>query len=178
MLPTILSIMPGTKVGEPAVSLSAAHDFDFMIGSWRIHNYFLKGRLRGSTEWIEYDAEYDLRLLLSGLGNIDRYKAVREGRTIDGMTLRLFNPATGEWSLYWADNVRTGILQPPMLGKFRGDVGEFFGVEEVEGKKVLCRLRWLRGNPRSPQWEQAFSADGGKTWETNWIMTFTREEQK
>ncbi|PYX87871.1 MAG: hypothetical protein DMG68_10280, partial [Acidobacteria bacterium] len=80
--------------------------------------------------------------------------------------------------LYWADNVRAGILQPPMLGKFRGDVGEFFGVEEVEGKKVLCRLRWLRGNPRSPQWEQAFSADGGKTWETNWIMTFTREEQK
>ena len=117
-------------------------------------------------------------MLLSGLGNIDRYKAVREGRTIDGMTLRLFNPASGEWSHYWADNVRTGILQPPMLGKFRGDVGEFFGVEEVEGKKVLCRLRWLRGNPRSPQWEQAFSADGGKTWETNWIMTFTREEQK
>ena len=162
-----------------APSLPAAvHDFDFMVGSWRIHNHFLKGRLRGSTEWIEYEAQYDLQLLLDGLGNIDRYKAVREGETVNGMTLRLFNPETEEWSLYWADNIRAGILQPPMVGKFQGDVGEFFGDEEVDGKKVLGRFRWLRGNPESPQWEQAFSGDGGKTWETNWIMTFTREEKR
>lgn len=157
---------------------AAVHDFDFMVGSWKIHNHFLEGRLRGSTTWIEYDAQYDLQLLLDGLGNIDRYTAVGEGHTINGMTLRLFNPSTGEWSLYWADNVRAGILQPPMIGKFHGDVGEFFGDEEVNGKKVLCRFRWLRGNLNSPQWEQAFSADGGKTWETNWIMVFTREEGK
>lgn len=175
---TFLLVTAMTASTQVTTLPAAVHDFDFMVGSWRIHNHFLKGRLRGSTEWIEYDAQYDLQLLLDGLGNIDRYKAVRDGKTINGMTLRLFNPETGEWSLYWADNIRAGILQPPMVGKFHGDVGEFFGPEEVDGKPVLCRFRWLKGNLNSPQWEQAFSADGGKTWETNWIMTFTREEKR
>ncbi|PYX95164.1 MAG: hypothetical protein DMG63_19470 [Acidobacteria bacterium] len=73
---------------------------------------------------------------------------------------------------------KTGILQTPMVGKFRGDEGEFFGNEEVDGRKVLCRFRWTRTNPDSPKWEQAFSNDGGKTWETNWIVTFTRGKQR
>lgn len=142
-------------------------DFDFFIGSWKIHNRFLKGRLRGSTEWIEFDATSVVQHVLGGLGNFDQYKA----KGVEGMTLRLFNPATGDWSIYWADNVRPGSLQPPMIGRFSGDTGEFFGDEEVDGRKVLCRFLWTRSD--SPRWEQAFSDDGGKTWETNWIMTFT-----
>jgi hypothetical protein len=150
-------------------------DFDFLVGSWKCHNRYLKGRLCGSTEWIEFEAVNELKLVLNGLGNVDSYKAVRNGEPIEGFTLRLFNPATDEWSIYWADTVRAGILQPPMIGKFNGDLGEFFGDEEVDGKKVLCRFRWHKGNGTSPKWEQAFSTDGGETWETNWIMTFTRE---
>lgn len=151
-------------------------DFDFFIGSWKIHNRYLQGRLRGSTEWIEFDAGLEVQHVLGGLGNVDRFAATRDGKAIEGMTLRLFNPATGEWSLYWADTVRAGILQPPMIGKFNGDAGEFFGDEEVDGRKVLCRFRWTRG--AAPTWEQAFSNDEGKTWETNWIMTFTRQENR
>jgi hypothetical protein len=110
---------------------------------------------------------------LNGLGNLDRYRAVRDGESIEGVTLRLFNPATGEWSIHWADTVRAGTLLPPMVGRFVG-VGQFFGDEMVDGKKVLCRFLWTRNKTGSPQWEQAFSDDGGKTWETNWIMMLTQ----
>jgi hypothetical protein len=151
-----------------------SHDFDFLIGSWKVHNRFLNGRLRGSSEWIEFEASSEVQPVLNGMGNLDRYSTVRDGKAIEGMTLRLFNPATGEWSIYWADTVRAGILQPPMIGKFQDGEGEFFGDEEVDGKKALCRFRWTGANGGPPQWEQSFSADGGQTWETNWIMTFTR----
>jgi hypothetical protein len=153
---------------------ASKHDFDFLHGSWNVHNRYLRGRLRHSTEWVEFDALSEVQPLLDGLGQLDRYRAVRDGSAIEGITLRLFNPATGEWSLHWADTVNPGVLLPPMVGGFNGEVGEFFGDEFVDGRKVLCRFCWTRTNPDSPRWEQAFSDDGGKSWETNWIMTFTR----
>jgi hypothetical protein len=112
--------------------------------------------------------------LLNGLGQLDCYSAVRDGSPVEGITLRLFNPATGEWSLHWADTARAGVLLPPMVGRFKGNVGEFFGEETVDGKRVLCRFHWTRTTDGSPRWKQAFSDDGGKTWEINWIMTFSR----
>jgi len=88
--------------------------------------------------------------------------------------VRPFTPETGEWSIYWADTRRAGTFLSPMVGRFIGHSGEFYGDEKVEGKKILCRFLWSRLTNDQPQWEQAFSADGGKTWETNWVMTFTR----
>jgi hypothetical protein len=155
--------MPATK-----------HDFDFLHGSWTIHNRYLKERLKGSSEWIEFEARGDVEPLLDGFGQIDRYSTVRDGSRVEGITLRLFNPDKGEWSLYWADTVRTGVLLPPMVGRFTGGLGEFFGDETVDGRVVLCRFHWTRMPDGSPRWEQAFSANGGKTWETNWVMTFRR----
>jgi hypothetical protein len=153
---------------------STKHDFDFLHGSWAIHNRYLKDRLKHCTEWIEFEAQGDVEPLLDNLGQIDRYRALRNGSPVEGITLRLFNPATGEWSLYWADTVRAGVLQPPMVGRFDGDLGEFFGDETVDGRRVLCRFHWIRSPENRPRWEQAFSDDGGKTWEMNWVMTFTR----
>ena len=176
-VPTVLDLEPTSRslLGDGGHAARASkHDFDFLHGSWNVHNRYLKGRLRRSTEWIEFDAHSDVQPLLEGLGQLDRYRAVRDGSAIEGVTLRLFNPATGEWSLHWADTVNPGVLLPPMVGRFNGDGGEFFGDEFVDGKKILCRFYWTRTNPDSPSWEQAFSEDGGKTWETNWIMTFTR----
>jgi len=149
-------------------------DFDFLFGSWLVHNRYLKGRLRHSTDWIEFEARADVQPLLGGLGNLDRISFVRQGEAVEGVTVRLFNPSTGDWSIHWADTVAPGVLQPPMVGKFLGDVGEFFGDEHVDGRKVLCRFLWTRAGDRAPRWEQAFSEDGGTTWETNWVMTFTR----
>jgi hypothetical protein len=158
----------------PNAARATKHDFDFLFGSWKVHNRYLKQRLRQSTEWIEFDARSEVQPLLDGFGHLDRFSAVRDGEPFEGMTLRLFNPETGEWTLHWADTLRARTLLPPMTGRFIGDLGEFFGDEAVDGRPVLCRFRWTRSSSGSPRWEQAFSDDGGVTWETNWIMTFTR----
>ena len=160
--------------GGPKAARATKHDFDFLFGSWNVHNRYLKGRLCHSTEWMEFDARSHAEPLLDGFGHLDRYKAVRDGSPLEGITLRLFDPATGEWSIHWADTVRARTLLPPTIGRFIGGVGEFYGDETVNGKKALCRFLWTRPMTNSPQWEQAFSEDDGKTWETNWIMTFTR----
>ncbi len=104
-------------------------------------------RMRHCTEWIEFDAHSDVQPLLNSLGQLDRYAAIRDGNAIEGVTLRLFNPATGEWSLHWTDTVNPGVLLPPMVGRFTGDVGEFFGDELVDTRRVLCRFDWTRTNP-------------------------------
>jgi hypothetical protein len=153
---------------------STKHDFDFLHGSWNVRNRYLRERLKHSDDWIEFDARADVEPLLDGFGQLDRYRTVRDGSPVEGITLRLFNPVTGEWSLHWADTVRVGVLLPPMVGRFNGNVGEFLGDETADGRLVLCRFHWIRTLDGSPRWEQAFSDDGGKTWETNWIMTFTR----
>jgi NIPSNAP len=176
-IPTLLDLEPTSRswLGRgPHAARASKHDFDFLHGSWNIHNRYLKDRLKGSSEWIEFDARSDTEPLLDGFGQIDRYVATRNGSHIEGVTLRLFNPTTGEWSLHWTDTVRTGELLPPMVGRFIGGLGEFFGDEMVDGKPVSCRFHWSRTADGSPRWEQAFSDDGGKTWETNWVMTFTR----
>jgi NIPSNAP len=168
--PTARSILGGGA----AAARASKHDFDFLFGSWNVHNRYLKERLRHSTEWAEFDARSQVEPLLDGFGHLDRYSAVRDGSPFEGITLRLFDPATGEWSIHWADTAHARTLLPPMVGRFTSGVGEFHGDEMVEGKKVACRFRWTRPTATSAQWEQAFSDDGGKTWETNWIMTFTR----
>jgi hypothetical protein len=149
------------------------HDFDFLFGSWNIHNQCLKARLCHSTEWTEFEAQSTVEPLLDGFGHLDCYRSIREGKPFEGITLRLFNPETGEWTIYWADTARARTLLPPMVGTFVGDVADFYGDEMVDRKRVRCRFRWTR-NTSAPRWEQAFSDDDGKTWETNWIMTFTR----
>jgi hypothetical protein len=173
---SLLELEPTSRsvLGRGAAAARASkHDFDFLFGSWKVHNRYLNGRLRQSTEWLEFDARSDVRPLLDGFGHLDCYSTVRGGEAFEGITLRLFDPATGEWLIHWADSRRAHRLLPPMAGRFTGDVGEFFGDETVDGTDVLCRFLWTR-TAGLPRWEQAFSDDGGTTWETNWIMTFTR----
>jgi hypothetical protein len=174
---SLLELEPTSRSGlgdGPKAARATKHDFDFLFGSWTVHNRYLKGRLRHSSEWVEFDAQSHVEPLLDGFGHLDRMTAVRDGSPFEGITLRLFDPTTGEWSIHWADTGRARTLLPPVVGRFSGGVGEFFGDETVDGKKVLCRFLWTRPTTSSAQWEQAFSEDGGKTWETNWIMTFTR----
>jgi hypothetical protein len=166
---------PRSTLGDgPRAARGTKDDFDFLFGSWKVHNRYLRNRLQHSNDWMEFDAQVEAQPVLNGLGNVHRYRATRDGKQVEGVTLRLFDPSTGEWSIHWADTVRPGTLLPPMIGRFHGDLGEFFGEETVDGQKVNCRFLWTRRDPNSPRWEQAFSDDGGKTWETNWIMTFSR----
>jgi NIPSNAP len=160
--------------GGAAAARASKHDFDFLFGAWTIRNRFLTRRLQQSTEWFEFDATSEVTPLLDGFGHLDRYFAMRDGAPFEGVTLRLFDPATGQWSIHWADTARAGRLLPPMVGRFIGGVGEFYGDEAVDGRPVRCRFRWTRPTAESARWEQAFSEGGGTTWETNWIMSFTR----
>ncbi len=150
------------------------HDFDFLMGGWRIHNRRLARRLEGCVEWQEFEATQEARPVLGGLGNVDRFTATfPDGRPIEGMTLRIFNPTTQLWSLYWVDD-RGCELQPPLVGRFEAGRGEFSGDDTFKGKPIRVLFRWTVLGPNAARWEQAFSPDGGKSWETNWEMTMTR----
>ncbi|MGH3023744.1 MAG: hypothetical protein ACRDNI_08830 [Gaiellaceae bacterium] len=152
---------------------STARDFDFWIGSWNVHNRWLRERLAGSDEWEEFEATSVARLLLDGLGNEDEFRTDHAGGFI-GMSFRFFDPNTKQWSIYWADSRRPGVLDPPVFGSFAGDVGVFEGKDTYAGRPIHVRFTWSGITTSTPRWEQAFSDDNGTTWETNWVMEFTR----
>ena len=135
--------------------------------------HVLKGRLCGSTEWEEFDAVGEARFLPGGLGNIDHFIAEQWRPGFVGMTVRLFDRDSEWWSIYWASTNR-GIFDPPVTGRFTDGVGTFDGDDEHDGRPVRVRFIWTHETPDTARWEQSFSADGGATWETNWIMDMTR----
>jgi hypothetical protein len=150
-------------------------DFDFLIGRWNVHHRRLRERLKGSTAWEEFVGTSIARPLLGGLGNIDENIMERASGRLEGVSMRLYNPLSRQWSIYWADNVSL-VLQPPMIGGFVQGRGEFYDQELFEGRAIFCRFIWSDITETACRWEQAFSADGGISWETNWIMEFTRQE--
>jgi hypothetical protein len=152
------------------------HDFDFLHGDWTIHNRRLAERLRGCTEWRAFEARAACGPVLGGLGNVDDFRTTfPDGRPFEGMSLRLFNPSTGLWSIYWADD-RGCQLLPPVTGRFTNGRGEFFGDDTHEGTPIQLVFHWDDTDTGTPRWSQSFSADGGSTWEKNWEMFFTRRE--
>jgi hypothetical protein len=150
-------------------------DFDFFMGKWKVHHRRLRERLKGSTSWEEFEGTSVAHKILGGLGNFDENVMERESGRMEGVTLRLYNSVSGQWSIYWADGV-TGILQTPMVGGFENGRGEFYDQEIFEGRAILSRFIWSNISETTCRWEQAFSTDGGKTWETNWVMDNTRLE--
>lgn len=160
------------RSGTDAAAHDGSHDFDFWFGRWRVANERLKERLVGSAEWEHFEATQECQPILGGIGNVDDFKTDWGGGFV-GMTLRLFDRARREWSIYWASN-RDGRLQPPVVGRFENGVGIFFGRDLHEGKPVRVRFLWSHDAPHSALWQQAFSADEGASWETNWIMRMTR----
>ena len=149
------------------------NDFDFLIGTWKVHHRRLKERLQGSTEWEEFDGDTVDRKMLNGIGNLDENILHRKTGSIHAISLRLFNPEAKEWSIYWSTD-QTGMLDVPMVGGFKDGIGEFYSQEVWEGQHIYNRFIWSKITQNSCQWEQAFSIDGGKTWETNWVMEFER----
>lgn len=150
-----------------------ARDFDFWIGRWAVRNRMLRERLAGSDEWDEFDATVEARLILDGLGNEDEFQTDYAGG-FTGMSFRFFDPVRKRWSIYWADSRRPGVLDAPVFGAFDGDVGVFEGPDTFERRPILMRFTWTGVTTSTPRWEQAFSEDGGETWETNWIMDLAR----
>ena len=156
---------------------STAEDFDFWMGTWKVHNRRLKRRLAGSDDWEEFEATSIARPLFGGLANEDEFHTDFDGG-YQGMSFRFFDSETKQWSIYWADSRRLGVLDPPVIGAFDGDVGVFEGEDVFNGRPILVRFTWSRVTTESPRWEQAFSDDGGRTWETNMVADFTRIEDE
>ena len=157
---------------EPSET-SNAHDFDFWMGSWEQRNRRRREWLADSDEWIEFGSRSVAWPILDGLGNTDEFRTDFDGGFI-GMSFRFFDLETRLWSIYWADSRHPGVLDPPVIGSFTGDVGVFECPDMFKGEPVLVRYTWSRTSTPTPRWEQAFSPDGGETWETNWIMDATR----
>jgi hypothetical protein len=148
-------------------------DFDFYVGTWKIHNRRLRKALAGCTEWYEFEATGRARRVLEGVGNFDEYEAPGEG--LVGVTLRIYDAERDEWLLYWA-GANGGPLGAPQVGRIENGRGDFYADDVWQGKPIRVVYRWSDITRTSARWEQAFSTDGGSTWETNWIMESTRVE--
>src|SRR5262245_15545833 len=149
-------------------------DFDFEIGAWKAHVSRLDRPLTGSSVWLDYEGTSVVRKVWDGRANLGELEVEGPGSRIEGLTLRLFNARAGQWNVTWA-NSREGVLdRATMFGGFTNGTGEFFGLDSLDGRAIYVRFVFSNITPTSFRFEQAFSADGGKTWEVNWKATFTR----
>lgn len=164
------AISPEGELIITASKTSSQQDFNFLAGKWTMDNKRLKCRLNNCTEWIEYEStDENFGSLLNGLANLDIYRTrfnMVNDKPYEGLTLRLFNPQTKLWSLYWVDS-NLGILDPPVVGSFEGSIGTFYCKDVFEGKPILVMFKWDKTDPDHPVWSQAFSEDNGVTWEMN-----------
>ena len=151
-----------------------AHDFDFLIGHWRVHHWRLKDRLANSHEWVEFEGTSSLVMTMDGKGTMDDNYIGLPGGPYRAMGIRGYDPKTQTWAIWWLDARNPHTIEPPVIGNFQNGVGTFEGDDTFGGKPIKVRFTWSRITPTSAHWEQAFSADGGKSWETNWRMDFER----
>lgn len=171
--PSALSVSSDGKLAITASETSSQDDFDYLVDKWIIRNRTLKAPLAGSEEWDEFDATQECHQILLGLGNFDIFHTELAGKPFEGLTMRLFDPKTRLWTIYWADSDAMK-LDDGKVGSFDGDEGDFFGREVVAGKDVIVRFHWDKRNPKAPIYSRAFSADAGRTWEWNWYSNFSR----
>jgi hypothetical protein len=162
-------------VRSAASSVDETHDFDFFVGHWRVHHRRLKQWLANSKEWVDFQGTTETQLLMGGLGNLDDNVLEVPSGTYRAVTLRSFDPTSRQWSIWWLDSRSPkGPLDPPVRGSFHDGVGTFYAENTLNGKSIRVRFVWSHITPTSCQWEQAYSPDAGVTWETNWVMQFTR----
>lgn len=163
-----------TLTMTPSARQSGAADFDFFVGSWRVTHRRLKNRLAASHEWVEFAGTAVMQKTMDGLGNMDDNLLELPGETYRAVTLRSFDPSAKRWSIWWLDGRDPGTIGAPMVGRFERGVGTFYADDTFNGQPIRVRFLWTLPRPDHPRWEQAFSADGGVTWETNWTMDFAR----
>ena len=149
-------------------------DFDFMIGSWHVSHRRLNARLQGCNDWTEFRGTSSTRTILGGFGNVEENVLQFPDGDVRAAAIRSYDPKTRSWAIWWLDRRAPHCLDTPVVGSFSGTVGTFLANDVLDGRPIRVRFLW-RTNPGSnPTWEQAFSADGGTTWETNWTMEFER----
>ena len=159
---------------DEAMLAARSHDWDWFVGRWSVRHRRLKERLANSSTWEEFDGACTMWLTLNGLGNVDDNLLYLPEGTYRAMTVRAYDQAKQQWAIWWFDGRNPTALEPPMLGGFADGVGKFLADDLFKGKPIRVRFLWTDLATASPRWEQAFSPDDGKTWETNWVMKFVR----
>jgi hypothetical protein len=156
------------------MTTNGAAGFDFLLGSWSVHNRkILDNTDRTCAEWIEFDAHSEVVPILLGAGNLERMIVAEppDGDPFEGVSLRIFEPDTDTWSIWWSSTRSPGKLEIPVQGRFDEESGLFECDDIVGGEPVKTRFEWSKGP--SPRWQQSFSYDDGNTWSVNWVMTFS-----
>ena len=154
-----------------AISRSSQNDFDFLHGNWTVSHQRLRRRLAECQDWDRFDGTSRTTPTLNGSGNIEDNFINLPGQPHPAVALRSYDSATGQWAIWWLDGRVPHQLDVPVKGGFDGDTGQFLADDRLDGQPIVVRFLWRKG--ARPRWEQAFSTDGGRTWETNWIMDFT-----
>jgi hypothetical protein len=170
---------PAQSIAKKAPVRDGSRDFDPIVGTWKAKLKRLKHPLSGSNDWVEFEGTQKTTKIWDGRGTLDEFHvdSPETGTKIDGLTVRLYNAETGQWHIYWA-NAKNGRLdQEPVAGEWKDGVGEFHGKEYLDGRAIFVRYRWSDVTPTSAKFVQSFSADGGKTWEANWISTIERVKE-
>jgi hypothetical protein len=159
------------STAKGSMDRTGPHGFDFEIGSWRVHH-----RVKRPTgEWMEFEGTSEMRLLMDGSANVEDNIFNKQSGVTRGVAFRAFDAKSGEWAIWWIDSRDPhGALDPPVKGRFENGVGTFYSDSVVNGQATRTRFIWSKITPTSARWEQAYSIDAGKTWDTNWIMEFTR----
>jgi hypothetical protein len=160
---------------QGVANLSGLHDFDFLVGNWQVHHRKLKERLANNHTWDAFEGTLSMRKLMDGYANVDDNVFNTPEGAYRGVGLRSYDPKTAQWAIWWLDGRSPfGDLDPPVKGHFANGVGTFYADDTLRGKPVRVRFVWSNITKTTARWEQAYSADGGKTWEINWTMDFRR----
>jgi hypothetical protein len=174
-MPAQTDANPVKSTPQAAAQRDGQHDFDFELGSWKIHLKRLLHPLTGSTTWVEFDGTSVTRKVWDGRSQIEEFEVDSPTGHVEGLTLRLYHPDSHQWYLYWA-NSKDGVLGTPTVGEFKNGRGEFYDQELYNGRMIFVRFIWSGVTSNSPHFEQSFSDDGGKTWEVNWITDQVRTD--
>jgi hypothetical protein len=179
LLALAIAAAPLAAHAQPAVPPVAAsvrdgsHDFDFEFGDWTMQLKRLVKPLSGSKEWVEYEGSSVVHKIWGGAANVGEIDISGPAGRIQGMSVRVYNPQSGQWGVSFA-NARGGQLGTPMVGGFKDGRGEFYNQDTFGDRAIFVRFIFSDITPRTFRLEQAFSDDGGKTWEPNWISTFKK----
>jgi hypothetical protein len=167
-LPALAQTLP------PPAQAERSHDFDFEFGSWTTHLSRRLKPLTGSTTWVEYDGTSVVHPMWGGAANVGELDVSGPAGRIQGLTVRVYNPAAHQWGISFANRAGGGLGAVAMVGGFKGGRGEFYDQEALGERMIFVRFIFSDITPTTFKLEQAFSDDGGKTWEANWIATFKK----
>jgi hypothetical protein len=164
----------GATLPQPPAVPDGQHDFDFEFGAWTAHISRLQHPLTGSTSWVEYEGTSTVRKVWDGRANLGELEVDGPAGHLEGLSLRLYNPQTRQWAISWANGNDGSLGDRAMIGGFKSGSGEFYDQEPLNGRAIFVRFIFSDITPTAFRLEQAFSDDGGKSWEVNWIAKFTR----